>query len=100
METLSAKSSGKMMASRLNSLCGESAKNLKASRLGGRSDTRRHQGGHVAAKQTWTVWVGLGLKTWGGLGAAGMEGMWHHYKAYFEVKGSFEGGVVLGLRAV
>jgi hypothetical protein len=49
METVSAKSSGKAMASQVGGPCGGSAKNLKASRLGGRSDTRQHRGGRVAA---------------------------------------------------
>jgi len=43
MKTASAKSSGKAMASRVDGLCDRSAKDFKASRLGGRSDTHQHR---------------------------------------------------------
>jgi hypothetical protein len=53
-------------ASQIGSPCGRSAKDLKASRLGGRSDTLRHRGGRVAATRRWMVLVVRASKHHGG----------------------------------
>ena len=93
------------------------ANDLKASRLGGMSDTRQHRwfdrfgpktgesvmscGGvpegltGLASKPGETGLTGLGLKTGGGLDAVKVraEGTWRHREAYVEAKRSREGGV-------
>ena len=93
------------------------ANDSKASRLGGRPDTRRHRrfdrfglktgvsisscGGvregwtGLTSKPGETGLTGLGLKTGGRLGAAKVraEGMWRHREACVEAKRSREGGV-------
>jgi hypothetical protein len=93
------------------------AKDSKASRLGGRPDTRRHWrfdrfglktgesvtscGGvresltGLASTPGETGLTGLGLKTGGGFGAVKVraEGTWCHSEACVETKRSHEGGV-------
>ena len=115
MKTASAKSA-RTMASQVG-VRRARANDSKASRLGGRLDTRRHwrfdrfslkigesvtscsgvrEGlNGLASKPGETGLTGLGLKTGGGLGAVKvrMEGMWRHCKACVEAKRSREGGV-------
>ena len=116
MKTASDKSA-RTMASQVGGMCGRRANDSKASRLGGRSDTRRHRqfdrfglktGESVtscrvrkgltglASKPEETGLTGLGLKIGGGLGAVKIraEGTWRLLRACFEVKRS-QRGVVL-----
>ena len=110
MKTASAKSA-RTMASQVGGPCGRArANDSMASRLGGRSDTRRHRrldrfdlktGESVtscvgvregltglASKPGETGLTGLGLKIGGGFGAIKVwaEGTWHHREACVEVK--------------
>ena len=111
MKTASDKSA-RTMASQVGGLCGRRANDSKASRLGGRSDTRRHRwfdqfglktreldtscgGVREGLKPGETSLTGLGLKTGCGLDMVKVrtEDTWRHHEACVEAKRSREGGV-------
>ena len=111
MKMASAKSA-RTMASQVGGPCGGRANDSKTSRLGGRSDTRRHRwfdrfglktgeldtscgGVREGLKSGETSLTGLGLKTGCGLDTVKVraEDTWRHHEACVEPKRSSEGDV-------